>query len=109
VSDPPVSWKALERGAVVVSSDEVAVGRVVEVAGDVEADIFNGLVVRVGTLDRNRYLPAERVEAIWRRRVTVSATQAELRDLPAYDEPVLRRITSREGLLGRLRRLLRGR
>ena len=108
-SEPPVSWKAIERDAVVVSSDGEEVGRVSEVAGDPDADIFNGLVISLGTLGKPRYLPAERVRSIWPQRVEVDATAAELHALPAYEEPVAERVVPRESLLMRLRRLLGGR
>jgi hypothetical protein len=109
VKEPPVSWKAIERDAEVVASDGEQVGRVVEVTGDPEADIFNGLVVSLGTLGKHRYLPAERVRGIWPRRVEVEATAEELRALPAYEEPVAERVVPRDSFLTRLRRLLGGR
>ena len=107
MTDPQVSWKAIERDAVVVTSDGVAAARVVEVAGDRTADIFSGLVIRTGTLEANRYLPAERVRAIWPRRVEVDATAGELKALPPYDEPVVGRLVPERGLVSRLRRLFR--
>jgi hypothetical protein len=107
--EPPVSWKAIERDAAVVSSDGEEVGRVSEITGDPQADIFNGLVVSLGTLGKPRYLPAERVRGIWPERVEVDATADELRALPAYEEPVAERVVPSEGLLTRLRRRLGGR
>ena len=109
MSDVHVSWKAIERDADVVSSDGEQAGRVVEVTGDPEADIFNGLVVSLGTLGKHRYLPAERVRGIWPRRVEVEATAEELRALPAYEEPVAERVVPTDSFLTRLRRLLGGR
>lgn len=109
MSEPPVSWKAIERDAAVVSSDGEQMGRVVEVTGDPEADIFNGLVLSLGTLGKNRYLPAERVRGIWRQRVEVDATAQEIQALPAYEEPVAERIVLRNSFLTRWRRRLRGR
>ena len=109
MTDAQVSWKAIERDAVVVSSDGEHAGRVSEVTGDPEADIFNGLVLSLGTLGKRRYLPAERVLGIWPKRVEVDATAAELQALPAYEEPVAERVVPRDSLLTRLRRLLGGR
>lgn len=104
--EPQVSWKALEQDATVVSSDGDESGRVVEIVGDPEADIFNGLVVDLGLLDKNRHLPAERVKAIWPKRVEVDATLEELKALPPYEEPVVESLEPEGGFLNRLRRLL---
>ena len=109
VSEPQVSWKVVERDAAVVTADGKEVARVVEVAGDFDLDIFSGLVVRSGALGTKRLLPADRVVAIWRRRVQVDLTGKELEALPAYEPSVVERITPAEGgLLERLRRRLGG-
>jgi hypothetical protein len=106
VSEPPqVSWKAIERNATVVTRDGAEVGRVAEVVGDPEADIFNGLVVSLGRLKANRYLAAERVSAIWPDRVEVVPTAEELEALPSYADPVAERWASPDDFMTRLRRL----
>jgi hypothetical protein len=106
---PRVSWKAIERDARVVSSDGQDVGKVSEVAGDANADIFDGLVLSLGTLDQDRYLPAERVRAIWPDRVEVDATAAEVEALPGYEEPVAERWVPGDSMLARIRRFFGGR
>jgi hypothetical protein len=103
---PQVSWKAIEQGAVVLATDGSEVAKVVEVAGDLTADIFNGLVVSFGALEGNRYLPAERVVAIWPRRVQVDLAPGEISSLPRYEEPVVERLSTEEGFFRRLRRRL---
>ena len=51
----PVAWKVVERGWAVVASDGNEVGKVDQVLGDPEADIFDGLAVGAdGVLDRPR-------------------------------------------------------
>lgn len=65
----PVSWMVIERGWSVVDSDGNDVGRVDEVLGDEEADIFNGLQVLTGTIATSRYVPAESVGEIVEGRV----------------------------------------
>lgn len=108
-SEPQVSWMVVERDAAVVTADGTEVARVVEVAGDFDLDIFSGLVVRSGPLGTKRLLPADRVVAIWRRRVEVDLTGTEIESLPPYEPPVVERITPEEGgLLERLRRRLGG-
>ena len=62
MSGAEVSWKAIEKGARVVASDGEEIGKVAEIAGDSEADIFSGLVVSMSRLGRNRFLPAEQLE-----------------------------------------------
>jgi len=91
-SGPQVSWKAIESDAAVVSAEGAELAQVVEIAGDRTADIFNGLVILFGPLDRKRYVPAERVTGIWPRRVQVDLTASELDVLRPYDEPVVERL-----------------
>ena len=105
--EPQVSWKALEKDATIVTSDGDESARVTEIVGDPAADIFNGLVVNLGMLDRNRHLPAERVRAIWPQRVEVDATLDELKGLPPYEEPVIETLQPAGGFFTRLRNLFR--
>jgi hypothetical protein len=60
----PVSWIMIEPGWTVVDSDGNDVGRVDEVLGDENADIFSGLHVLTGVSGQKRYVPAESVEEI---------------------------------------------
>jgi hypothetical protein len=101
VTEPQVSWIAIERNAAVVSSEGTEIAKVVEVAGDRSADIFNGLVIKIGPLEQKRNLPAERVVAIWPRRVEVDLTAREVAGLPVYEEPVVGTLP-KEGFFKRL-------
>jgi len=103
ISEPQVSWKAIERDAAVVTAEGSEAARVMEVAGDRTADVFSGLVVKVALLDTKRFLPAERVTGIWPHRVRVDLTRAEIEVLPPYQEPVVQRLP-RESFFRRLRR-----
>ena len=96
--EPQVSWKAIERDAAVVGADGAEIARVVEIAGDRTADIFSGLVVKLGVLDTKRSFPAEHVVGIWPQRVQVDLTAEEVEALPPYEEPVVERLPA-EGLL----------
>jgi hypothetical protein len=60
----PVSWFLVERGWKVVGSDGAELGTVEEALGDENADIFDGLAVSIGLLDKPRYVPAEQVGEI---------------------------------------------
>lgn len=71
----PVSWLMIEPGWRVESGDGQDVGRVHEVRGDLDADIFDGLTVESGPLAR-RYVPAEQVGDIFDGRVTLKLDRA---------------------------------
>lgn len=103
---PQVSWKGIERDAAVHSSDGQEVGKVVEVAGDPDADIFNGLVVSLGILGADRYVPAESVTGIWPQRVEVALTAEQIEGAPEYEEPVAERWATPDDFMTRLRRFL---
>jgi hypothetical protein len=72
VSDP-VSWLLVEPGWEVVDADGASVGKVHEVLGDEQRDIFDGLQVSTGALSESRYVPAEEVGTIVEGRVQLTA------------------------------------
>lgn len=74
----PVSWMVIERGWSVVDADGKELGRVDEVLGDQEADIFNGLQILAGVLAKPTYVPAERVGEIVEGRVQLELKSDEL-------------------------------
>ncbi len=84
-----VSWKAVDEDAVVVAGDGREIGRLREVVGDEEADIFDGLVVAVPKLEHDRFIAAERVRRIWPDRVEVDLGPEEVLNLPPYTEPAV--------------------
>jgi uncharacterized protein YrrD len=86
VSDP-VSWFVVERGWEVVDRDGEKIGEVEEVVGDTAEDIFNGLVISSGWLERPRYVPAERVAEITAGRVRLSVSRSEAERLAEHEEP----------------------
>ena len=60
----PVAWKAVEKGWAVYDRDGEQVGTVEEIAGDENADIFDGFGIKTGALSGVKYVPAEIVESI---------------------------------------------
>jgi hypothetical protein len=82
-----VAWTALDPGAVVIASDGSEVGRVKELAGDENADIFDGLVVTHSEHGTSHYIASERVKRIWPGRVETDLSPEEAASLPAYEEP----------------------
>lgn len=103
--EPQVSWKAIERGSRVLASDGKEIGKVKEIAGDAEADIFSGLVISTSALGSNRFLPAERVAGIWPERVTTDLGAGEVERLAEYRDPVSERLQIQDDFMNRLRRL----
>jgi hypothetical protein len=69
----PVSWLLVEPGWEVVDADGESVGKVHEVVGDPDRDIFDGLQVASGLLGESRYVPAEEVGEITEGRVQLTA------------------------------------
>jgi hypothetical protein len=60
----PVSWKAVEKGWKVYDRDGEDVGTVFEIAGDENADIFDGFGIKTSTFGSVKYVPAEIVASI---------------------------------------------
>jgi hypothetical protein len=101
-----VAWIAIERDAVLLASDGGEVGKVKEVAGDEEADIFDGLVVAHTRFGSDRYVASERVKGIWPDRVETDLSPQEAESLPEYRESKTTAWHAGEGggLRARLRR-----
>ena len=76
----PVSWFLIERGWKVVDSGGDEIGTVESVLGDPDRDIFDGIAVTKGMLDR-LYLPAEQVG-----RIEVGTVYAEVQDSSALSQ-----------------------
>jgi sporulation protein YlmC with PRC-barrel domain len=87
-TEPQVSWKAIDSNAVVVTANGHEIGRVKEVAGDENADIFDGLVVSPVGHGDPRFVPAERVTRISPDRVETDLGADQAASLPPYTEPV---------------------
>ena len=83
---PQVAWIAIDEDAMVVAADGSEIGKVKEVAGDEEHDIFDGLVVKHSRFGADRYVASERVKAIWPDRVETDLSAQEAESLPAYRE-----------------------
>jgi ribosomal 30S subunit maturation factor RimM len=86
VTGDPVAWVLVEPGWEVVGSDGRPVGKVKEVLGAEDADIFDGLVITRGLLGKERYVPAERVRSIFEGRVEVDLDEAAVEALAAPED-----------------------
>ena len=80
----PVSWLQIAQGWKVVTSDGAVVGTVAQVEGDKQVDIFDGLAVEPGPQTQLRYVPAERVGAIYPGEVTLTMPSAEIDSLEPF-------------------------
>jgi hypothetical protein len=74
-----ISYKALRRGTLVRSSDDVEVGKVRRVLDNARENIFDGLVVE--TKQGMRFVDAPEVEHIAERAVTLNITAEEVAQL----------------------------
>jgi hypothetical protein len=83
----PVSWLQIEPGWSVVGDDAVVVGSVVSVVGDKQDDIFDGLAISVDASAAPRYVPGERVGAIFPGKVTVRFPGGEAHRLEEFEPP----------------------
>lgn len=83
----PVSWLQIEPGWTVVASDGSKVGTVTEVTGDKQVDVFDGLAVSPEGQGPVRYVPGERVGAIYPGEVTLTMTALEAAQLDEFKEP----------------------
>jgi uncharacterized protein YrrD len=70
----PISYMALPKGARIVSSDGVEVGRVSEVISDDQKDIFSGITFSDGILGQDRFIPADLIASITTDEVTLGVT-----------------------------------
>jgi hypothetical protein len=79
---PAISYKLLEPGARVVTSDGLAVGTVTQILDNVREDIFDGLVVRC---DRGEiFVDAPEVDRITETTVTLTIDGAAADELPIH-------------------------
>jgi hypothetical protein len=83
----PVSWLLIRPGWRVEAVDGSEAGRVEEVTGDSNADIFDGLAIEVRRLGARRYVASEQVAEITDHTVRLALDEAGIAQLPAYKEP----------------------
>jgi uncharacterized protein YrrD len=84
----PVAWVNIEHGWRVLDAAGDELGTVHEVAGDENADIFDGIVIHAGILGKDKYVPSESVTQILDGEVHVSLTREQVEASQDYVEPV---------------------
>jgi hypothetical protein len=97
-----VHYTAVAKGTPVYGSDEVEVGKVVEVLDNYREHIFDGLVVQTPDGARH-FVDAPEVARTAERAVTLNIPAAEAAALPP-PEPAAAPVESAKKLFGRLRR-----
>jgi hypothetical protein len=95
-----IHYTALERGTPVYGSDEVEVGKVVEVLDNYREHIFDGLVVETARGEQ-RFVDAPEVARTAERGVTLTITAAQAEELPPPEKGA--------GVGGRMGRLFKRR
>ncbi len=84
---PPTSYMAAAEGVPVLSSDGVQVGRLGHVLADVEADVFDGIIISEGRLPAtHRFADVSEVEAIHERGVVLRLDSDAASRLPEPSE-----------------------
>lgn len=78
----PVSWKVVERGWQMIGSDGEKLGKVDEVLGIPEDDIFDGLSVSAGLFKGRHYVPAEQVGPIYEGEIHLLIDKPTFEQLP---------------------------
>src|SRR5260370_35676918 len=77
----------IERGWTVRDAAGEEIGRVDEVTGDENADIFDGLSVSEGILEGKKYVPSENVAEIHEGDVLLGLSRAAVEALQPFREP----------------------
>jgi hypothetical protein len=85
----PVAWTVIERGWKVFDAEGNEIGRIDEITGDENVDIFDGLTIAHGVLGRPHYVPSENVAQILDGEVHLSLSHAEVEKLGVYKEPAV--------------------
>jgi len=84
MANDPVAWTMIEHGWSVCDATGNEIGKVGELTGDENHDIFDGLTVNTGVLGGAKYVPSERVKEI---RTGVVMLDVSLDSLQAFEKP----------------------
>jgi hypothetical protein len=84
----PVSWKAVEKGWPVYDREGALIGNVHEIAGDEEADIFDGFGIKVSRFGGVKYVPAEAVGSIAVEEIHLTIPGSDVASLEPLHEEV---------------------
>jgi hypothetical protein len=85
-NETQVAWQAMPQHAPVVASDGSEIGTTEKLLGDLDDDIFHGVVIRRGDGEAIE-IPARRITRMTERHVVTDLQAAEAEALPPYREP----------------------
>ena len=87
----PVSWRAVEQGWSVLDADGNEIGKVDQITGDLNADIFDGITVGDDATvpTRARYVPAEHVAEIRQGVIRLDLSPDDAAKLEPYAETIV--------------------
>jgi hypothetical protein len=81
-----IAWRAVPEDTPVRSADGEEVGTLADLLGSDVEDIFHGIVIRLGRLGRDVFVPADSITRLTRSHVDVALTSDAIRALPPHDE-----------------------
>ena len=96
-----VHYSAVTPGTPVYGSDEVEIGKVIQVLDNYSEHIFDGLVIEMGPGD-GRFVDAPEVARTAERGVTLTITSAEAAELPPPEDGPPSFTVARKGFLSRV-------
>ena len=84
--EQPIAWRGVVPESEVRSSDGEHVGHIVDLLGSDNEDIFHGIVVQLGGLGHEVFIPADDVTLMTPSHIDVAYTADELKALPEHTE-----------------------
>ena len=84
--ETPLSWMAMPYRVPVLDRNGKRIGTAESLEGDVDKDIFHGIVVKLAGSRELRELLADRIERITNRALHTDLAEGEIESLPPYTE-----------------------
>jgi hypothetical protein len=84
--EQPIAWRGVLQDTAVRSSEGEQVGTISDMLGSDQEDIFHGIVVHLGRLGHEVFVPADDVTLMTSSHIDVAYTSDELHALPPHTE-----------------------
>ncbi len=82
--ETPIAWTKLAEKEPVLAADGTEIGRIHQVLGDRNEDIFHGLAVKLASGGRVVEVPMARIKRMTERHVLTDLSPSEAAALPVY-------------------------